>query len=268
MTLGLSHQTVLRLKQLVYGRRGEPYPIAGQVLRYAPGTRPVRLQYADSPDPQVRYDALQVSLFAEGLNEGDTALDIGAHAGQYALIMAARCGRTGHVAAFEPDPHARRKLQRNIALNPDVKAPVVEAMAVSDAPGEATLYSQGGNANSSLARTGIGEQVAAHAEKFTVPLVTLDDYIAERKLATPRWVKIDTEGAEIRILKGAPKLLGSDASILCELHPYAWAEFGNSLDELREVVRRGGRRIRYLDEDDEMAPADVRYGSVCLERIT
>jgi FkbM family methyltransferase len=266
MAFGVSHQTVLRLKQLVWGRRGEPYPISGHVLRYAPGTRPVRTRYATSPNPAVRYDAMQARLFAEGLNEGDTAIDIGAHAGQYALIMAARCGPSGHVAAFEPDPHARRKLERNIALNPGVKAPVVEALAVSDAPGEAVLYSRGGDSQSSLARSGIGEAAAERAERFTVPLVTLDGYIADRRLAAPRWVKIDTEGAEIRILKGAPQLLAGPSNILCELHPYAWAEFGNSFEELQAAVSGAGRRIRYIDETAEMKAADVRYGTVLLER--
>lgn len=266
MAFGVSHQTALRLKELVWGRRGEPYPIAGQVLRYAPGTRPVRTRYATSANPAVRYDAMQAQLFDEGLGEGDTAIDIGAHAGQYALIMAARCGRTGHVAAFEPDPHARRKLERNIALNPGVKPPVVEALAVSDAPGAAVLYSQGGNSQSSLARSGIGEAVAERAETFTVPLVTLDGYMADRGLAPPRWVKIDTEGAEIRILKGAPQLLAGASNILCELHPYAWAEFGNDFGELQAAVGAAGRSIRYIDENAEMRPADVRYGTVLLER--
>jgi FkbM family methyltransferase len=254
------------MKALVWGRRGEPYPIPGRVLRYAPGTRPVRTRYATSTNPAVRYDAMQARLFAEGLDEGDTAIDVGAHAGQYALIMAARCGSTGHVAAFEPDPHARRKLARNIALNPAVKPPVVEALAVSDAPGEAVLYSRGGDSQSSLARSGIGEAAAAQAETFTVPLVTLDGYIADRGLAAPRWVKIDTEGAEIRILKGAPKLLAGPSSILCELHPYAWAEFGDSFEALQALVSQSGRRMRYLDEDQETRAEDVRYGSVLLER--
>jgi FkbM family methyltransferase len=264
--LGLSHQSVLRLKELVWGRRGEPYPISGRVLRYAPGTRPVRTRYASSPNPAVRYDAMQAGLFAEALAEGDTALDVGAHAGQYALIMAARCGRSGHVAAFEPDPYARRKLERNIALNPAVKPPVVEALAVSDGPGEAVLYSRGGDSQSSLARSGIGEAAAERAETFTVPLVTLDGYIADRRLAAPRWVKIDTEGAEIRILKGAPKLLAGPSNILCELHPYAWAEFGDSFEQLQAMVSQSGRRIRYLDEGVELRAADVRYGAVLLER--
>ena len=264
MRLGLSHETVLRLKRLVYGRRGEPYAIPGRVLRYAPGTRPVRMRYVTSRNDVVRYDAMQARLFAEGLVAGDTAIDVGAHAGQYALIMAARCGDRGQVVAFEPDPHARRRLSRTISLNPTVKPPAVEAMAVSDAPGEAILYSLGGNSQSSLARSGIGEAAAQRAEAIATQVVTLDDYLAARGLPTPRWVKIDTEGAEIRILTGAPKLLASAANIACELHPYAWAEFGDDVAKLRAVVARSGRRIRYLDE---AAPfeGEPRYGVVLLE---
>src|SRR5476651_1345578 len=164
MTFGLSHAAVLRLKSLIYGRSGEPYRVGEQVLRYAPGTRPVRLRYENSSNDNARYDAMQVRLFCEGLSEGDTAIDVGGHAGQYALIMAAMCGQSGHVVTFEPDPHARRKLEHNVALNPGVKPPTVEALAVSDAPGEATLYSRGGNSNSSLARSGIGEAQAVLAE--------------------------------------------------------------------------------------------------------
>jgi FkbM family methyltransferase len=234
------------------------------VLRYAPGTRPVRARYAASADINARYDALQVGLLASGLRAGDTALDVGGHAGQYALIMAAICGRAGTVVTFEPDPHARRLLERNVALNPAIKPPIVEALAVADAPGEAVLYSRGGDSNSSLARSAIGEASAAVAERFTVPVVTLDGYLAAKGLATPSWVKIDTEGAEIRILAGAPRLLASPANIVCELHPYAWAEFGDSFDGLRTLAAGAGRRLRYLDED---APADeARYGTVLLER--
>jgi FkbM family methyltransferase len=263
MRLAPSHATVIRLKRLIYGRRGEPFTVGNHVLRYTPGTRPVRARYATSPNDNVRYDALQVRMFAEGLREGDTAIDVGAHAGQYALIMAAMCGRSGHVVAFEPDPYARRAFELNIALNPLVEAPTVEPSAVSDAPGEAVLFSRGGDSNSSLARSGIGG--VAEPEAIRVPLVTLDAYLEAHSLPQPRWVKIDTEGAEIRILKGAPRLLAGGANIVCELHPYAWAEFGNSFGELQRLASESGRRIRYLDQDTEIGD-DVRYGTVVLER--
>jgi FkbM family methyltransferase len=262
----LRHSAALALKQIIYRRRGEPYVVGRHTLRYVPGTRPVRLRYKSSDNDVVRYDALQVELFAVELSEGDVAIDVGAHAGQYSLIMAAMCGANGQVVAFEPDPYARRALQRNLRLNPSIKTPGIESMAVSDAPGEAVLYSRGGNANSSLARSGLGGGVADACEKIVVPVVTLDSYIHDKGLPIPRWVKIDTEGAEIRVLKGAERLLASDAGILCELHPYAWREFGSTYEELRQLVAESRRRIRYLDQQSEIGD-EVKYGVVVLERL-
>jgi hypothetical protein len=93
----------------------------------------------------------------------------------------------------------------------------------------------------------------------------LDDYLSDKNLPQPRWVKIDTEGAEIGILKGAQRLLASESGIIRELHPYAWAKFGNSLDELKNLARASGRRVRYLDQTKEIGD-EATYGAVMLER--
>lgn len=208
-----------------------------------------------------RYDALQMRLISERLNEGGTALDIGAHSGEYTIIMAALCGHTGQVIAFEPDPYARKTLIQNIKLNPNLKPPLVEKLAVSDFCGEAVLHSRGGNANSSLVQSGLGMV----GEKIPVTVVALDDYLTVRKFPQPKWIKIDKEGAEIRILKGAQRCLASDCEIICELHPYAWAESGSSLEELKALTKASGRRIRYLDRDNEIGDV-ANYGTVVLER--
>lgn len=266
MIASYRHQFVKGIKRLIYGRRGEPYRIEGHELRFLPGTRPVRMRYVNSKNPVVRYDALQIQLLSKELRPGDTAVDIGAHWGSYSLLMAAKCGKTGQVVAFEPDPHAREILKQNLDLNSWVKRPVIETAACSDTAGEAILYSRGGNAQSSLAQSGIGFLATNIPEEIHVPLVTLDGYLEEHELPEPRWVKIDAEGAEIRILKGARNVLAGSASIICELHPYAWPEFGNSLAELKELAATAGRRLRYLDRHTEIG-ADATYGTVLIEKI-
>jgi len=259
------HQCVIGVKSAVYGRRGEPYRIEGQTLRYLPGTRPIRLSYISSHNAVARYDALQIAYLVAHLKEGDTAIDIGAYHGVYSILMAARCGQSGHVVAFEPDPYAREVLVRNVNLNQAIKQPSIEISACSDEPGSAVLFSRGGNSQSSLARSAVGGSSAQKSEEIQVPLVTLDAYLLERKLPVPRCVKIDAEGAEIRILRGARNLLLSSAELICELHPYAWPEFGNTLAELKGLVAAGGRRIRYLDEGAEIGE-EAKYGAVLLER--
>jgi FkbM family methyltransferase len=261
------HQLVLGLKRFFYGARGEPYRIGGRTLRYLPGTGPVRTRYARSRNNNARYDALQTLWLSAHLNEGDAALDIGAHSGVYTILMAARCGHTGQVVAFEPDPYARELLAKNVALNPEIKGPTVEGCACSDEIGEGTLFSRGGNSQSSLVRSAVEFSPAHHSEEIWVPTVTLDSYISEHHLRVPRCVKIDAEGAEIRILKGATQLLASDADIVCELHPYAWNAFGNTFTELKQLAAAAGRRIHYLDQDAEIGDRP-EYGTVLLERCS
>jgi FkbM family methyltransferase len=265
MTSGLQQEIVLWLKRMLYGRRGERYRIDGHTLRYLPGTRPVRLRYVHSHDGVTRYDALQIAWLASHLKQGDFAIDVGACFGAYSILMAAKCGQSGRVVAFEPDPYACEVLEKNLDLNPNIRRPVVEACACSDSDGEATLFSRGGNAQSSLARSAVQFSATQKAEEIRVPLVTVDSYLVAHDQPEPRCIKIDAEGAEIRILKGARQLLLGNALIVCELHPYAWPEFGNTLPELKDLAAAAGRRVRYLDQDTEIGE-QAQYGAVVLER--
>jgi FkbM family methyltransferase len=263
---GFRHFLVMTLKRAIWGKTGEPYEIPGHMLRYEPRSRPIRAKYATSGNNNARYDALQVRLFSSELSEGDVAIDVGAHAGQYSLIMAALCGSSGRVIAFEPDPYARQLLERNLALNPKIKRPTIEIAALSDVSGEAIFYSKGGNTQSSLARSGLGAGAAdADVEEIRVPTMRLDDYVSNNNIPVPRWIKIDAEGAEIRILQGMKDLLCTNAGVVCELHPYAWAEFGTTMADLRRLADAANRRIRYMDRDDEVE--NPVYGTVFLELL-
>lgn len=257
MTAILNH-FVQRAKSVVYGAHGEPYRFAGQTLRFVPGTRPIRLKYANSPNVVNRHDASSILWMEQHLREGDTAIDVGACYGVYSLLMAAKCNASGQVIAFEPDPYARVVLRRNIALNPQIKVPTVEEAACAECDDTEIFFVNRGNSRSCLVRAG------SDSERLNVRLINLDKYIAEHHLM-PRFIKIDAEGAEIRILKGATRLLLSNAEILCELHPFAWKDFGNSFDELRSLLRHSNRRIRYVDQDQE-ASGEPTYGVAVLER--
>jgi hypothetical protein len=133
--------------------------------------------------------------------------------------------------------------------------------------GEAILFSRGGNSQSSLARSAVEFRSGHQSEEIRVSTVTLDSYLSEHRLPVPRCIKIDAEGAEIRILRGAKLILASNADVVCELHPYAWPEFGNTLAELKQLASAAGRRIRYLDQDVEIGD-QVEYGTVLLERYS
>jgi hypothetical protein len=96
-----------------------------------------------------------------------------------------------------------------------------------------------------------------------VQTICLDSYVTLKQLGPPSLIKIDAEGAEINILQGASALLCGPSTFICEMHPYAWVEYGRTFDDLQSLARQAGRTIRYLDEDHEVT--QPHYGIAVLE---
>lgn len=148
--------------------------------------------------------------------EGKVVFDVGAHSGSYTLFFARHVGPRGMVVAFEPQPHIYRKLLRNLSLNHiDNAFPVrmavgrgSERRAIFALPGMTTTASLAREAETPLRRrTG-----AAQVEP-------LDALIANLRLPSPGFVKIDVEGMEDEVLEGATELLRrGHPELLIEMH--------------------------------------------------
>jgi len=258
------HKGVIEAKKLWYGSQGEPIQYGDHKLRYVPGTRPVRLQYIDSPDVIVRNDVRQIRFFLDNVKSGDFVLDVGAHFGQYAVLLGSLVFESGRVISFEPDAEARETLEQNLELNGLQDRVEIEDVALFDQNGNHSFFSKGADSMSSLARSGLGENAASpDVVEHRVQTIRLDDYLAGRNLPSPSFVKLDTEGAEINILKGAPRLLQSEVTIICELHPYAWEEFGTDFDQLLRTVAGSGKTIEYLDPSQRIEDGAV-YGAALI----
>jgi FkbM family methyltransferase len=148
------------------------------------------------------YEPEQTALFVKHLSPGGTLLDVGAHVGYYTLLSAQLVGPRGRVVAFEPNPTNHRFLQRHAALNGCAQVEVVAA-AVSDQNGVARFDFGTGSGTGHLAEEGTLE----------VRTVRLDDFCAERGLR-PDAVKIDVEGAELRVLHGAEATLAAARPVI------------------------------------------------------
>jgi FkbM family methyltransferase len=258
------HRSVVAARRLWYRQRGEPIQYRSHKLRYLPGTRPVRLKYVNSSDVTVRNDVAQINFFLDSVKPGDFVLDIGGHFGQYAVLLGSLVSDRGRVISFEPDPRARETLDVNLQLNALFDRVEIESLALFDRDGEHTFFSKGADSMSSLARSGLGQNASSpDVVEYSVRTIRLDDYLARRGLGPPRWIKLDTEGAEINILKGASEVLKSGVTIICELHPYAWEEFGTSFDELLRLVIGAGKTIEYLDSSMRIQDGAF-YGSVII----
>jgi FkbM family methyltransferase len=210
---------------LAGGGRVEARLPGGETVRLLPEFRFVTWNPAE-------YEALRAAAAP-----GTVALDVGANVGGYALLLGQWVRPGGRVYAFEPAPDAFDGLSRHVRLNglSDVVVPVRVAAAGATGTGR-------------LAADGISGANRLTGEGDAVPTVTLDDFCA-REGIRPTVIKIDVEGAELEVLRGARETIraaGARLVLLVEMHPTVWRETGLSRDELEAELALQGLRAEPL----------------------
>ena len=238
----------------IEARRGATYDVAGHRVRFLGNAAPTVL--TRNVDGRAHVDAAQLAAFIKAIQPGDVVADVGAYRGTYSLIAAACVGERGRVFAFEPTPSNADAIAASVRLNKFEARVVIERAAVSAENGVANFYAWGDATTNSLAHQ------QSEADTLQVRTISLDEYFANQ--VPPRVIKIDIEGAELLALRGAQKILASDAFIICELHPYAWAELGYTADDLRALLDRHNRVTTDLITGEVIE--EYRYGAVELRK--
>lgn len=133
------------------------------------------------------------------VREGDTVIDVGANIGVMSLNFASRCGPSGRVIGFEPDPVNFDRVTANIKLNKfnNIR---IENLALADKPGRLKLFRIDPR-NPGMNRFLPPNQ--QRGEAIEVSVATLDEFIAENPMERIDLIKIDVEGFEMNVLKGA-----------------------------------------------------------------
>jgi FkbM family methyltransferase len=159
------------------------------------------------------------------LKHGDTMIDVGANIGYFTILGARTVGVQGHVVAFEPMPHVRERLERNIALNRLTNI-AVRSDALSDTPGRSTFYA--GPADD----TGLASlRPLDGSTEVEVMRARFDDiWNPSDRVAL---VKIDVEGAEMAAIAGMSECLTRDAPhVVLEVTDGYLRAMGSSADAL------------------------------------
>lgn len=157
--------------------------------------------------------------------EGDTVVDIGAHMGRYTITSSKSVGGSGKVIAVEAHPYNFRILQHNLRLN---KLKNVSALnwAVYSKKARLKLYlpdeDLGYTMHHSLMTNYLASKYSKEIEGryIEVEADTLDNLLKTRGVNEVNWIKIDVEGAEYEVLRGAKEILSTNTriSILVEVH--------------------------------------------------
>lgn len=161
---------------------------------------------------------LELTRLHRLLSPGQTFADVGACYGIYTLVGSQLVGESGQVLAFEPARQSFEVLERNIALN-SLRNVRAYHLALFDQKGTARLFHHADTTRNSLGETGRGNK-----DFEEVPTATLDSVVQylDGRLKGIDVIKMDVEGAEEKVLRGARTVLAaSHPTLIFEVNPEA-----------------------------------------------
>jgi FkbM family methyltransferase len=191
------------------------------------------------------YEPRTSALITATLSPGDTFLDVGANVGHYTFLAARIVGPNGAVHAVEASPSAAAALHRDVERNGLGSIVTVHAVAAGESSGRMTLHE-------SIGKFDVGTRhldVSGNPDTGeTVDVVALDELLTD---VVPAVVKIDTEGADLRVLSGMYRLLKSARPrlVVTEADDTLLARFSDSVEAIKNFMRSLGYIGRPIVEE-------------------
>lgn len=231
-----------------------------RTVRTTPGFQ-MELDLADWVDQHIfatgTYEDAVGKVFEALLRPGEFFVDVGANIGYFSLLAAEYVGESGQIIAFEPVSSTRQRLHRNVELNSRTNVEI-RSEAASDSSGVAVIH-VGPPDHSGISSL---RELEGGASEEQIATIRLDEVLTESK--PPKLIKIDVEGAELRVLRGIQDGLrewGERAPVLViEFAPEYLAAFGDSGLRLDEFLTQAGYRCWRITWDRllPMTEQDVR----------
>jgi len=177
---------------------------------------------------------------------GTAAIDVGANLGIHSLVLSACVGGGGKVHAFEPVAAIRAKMEENLKINTITHVQLYEP-ALGNSIGKVSFRSNTADFN-------IGKGCVDQEGGLSVPITTIDHEFKETELPVSV-IKIDTEGHELEVLKGAAGLLKKyRPTIVMEFNPksYSLLEIEHQIPlsySYFELPKRTNQRFRLINDE-------------------
>lgn len=183
---------------------------------------------------------------SEHIQSGAVFVDVGAHIGYYSLKAAKVVGPGGRVLAIEPNPETVRRLRGNIQAS-GAPAITVVPVACSDSDGTLELFAAaGGNTSASSLSKENASNSGPVTTSFHVQARRLDAIIEESGVTRVDVIKIDVEGAELTVLKGAQETLDRYHPVVTvELIESQLKSMGTSSAEVARFFKGHGYTARH-----------------------
>jgi FkbM family methyltransferase len=175
-------------------------------------------------------------------DEKSVYLDVGANVGLLSLqVRKARPLVQCHL--FEPDPQTFQKLKKNVSLNPFRDIHLHQLIVSDQTAQQQAFHTSPMSSESGWGRlaTHIGGNTA-EANLLRLPSITIDDHCAQARIEQIDLLKVDVEGAEALVLRGASRYLseGKIKAVICEMNDGALQAFGMTSEKIKGLLASHG----------------------------
>ena len=183
------------------------------------------------------YETAITKLFQSLVEKGDVCLDIGANAGWFTTLFQTLVGNKGQVHSFEPVKPTFELLKENVKLNNNHQVVRLNNFALGDSEKEISLHVPADKPDGHASVFDFGQ---TETESFSSKMVTLNKYLETVEVGDVDFVKMDIEGAELVMLKGASKLFEQKKPPIFEIEMAldTTKGFGYLPNDLIEFIRK------------------------------
>lgn len=193
------------------------------------------------------YESHTVAAVKKLIQPGWVCYDVGANVGFYTFLLAQLVGPTGVVIAFEPWPAAWEQLERALQQQSDKKlcriVPIPEGLS---------YVSQ----RRRCVRLGKDWELLDAVDGEVIDLVLLDDLVFDVGLVKPQFIKIDIDGYESRMLRGAQRVLREcKPLIVIELAAQAHEHHGQDVKDAIRTLNACGYHLFHEDTNEDLTMA-------------
>jgi FkbM family methyltransferase len=202
-------------------------------------------------------ETYESALIERIIRPGMTIIDVGANHGMFSLEAAHLIGRDGVIHAFEPTPSTRSLLLNNLAVNGLDRVKVFPS-ALGEARGTARLrvHREMSGLNTLAAQEITWNRKPLSADEvIEVPITTLDAHVEAERLDRIDFLKIDVEGFELGVIRGARGLLREKRvdRIMLEIGDATCAAAGVAPLDLLNELESLGYQLHEINSEGEVA---------------
>ena len=183
-------------------------------------------------------------LIEQALPQARVVVDVGANVGDWAALASRAMPRDARMVCFEPSDNAADRLAERFRHEPRVE---IVRTAVADAPGRRSFFQEpDAGETSSLAR----ENTSGSAEQRVVDVTTIDAEAERLGIDRVDMLKVDCEGFDLAVLRGAERLLGAGRIGLIQFeYNEPWRSAGATLSAGLALLAHHGYKIRAVTPD-------------------